>query len=123
MKTIFQHIERVKGQPHHIRKQVAFASAATLTVIVALAWFVGSISTGAFAIREDSSFAPNIGQGDVTTTGDVSGSRPAFSGIAGAGAAAVLPQVDVAPAAHIEIIDAAPAAAGQKKAEQTVIPF
>ncbi len=113
MRTLSQHIEYVKGQPHHVRKQVAIAAAAGGTALVALVWLVGSITTGAFAIGNTPAASA------VTTGGDVSGNQ----NLAGAGAAAALPQTDVTPA-HIEIIDAAPAAgAASKKPEQTTIPF
>lgn len=121
MKTIFEHIDSIKAKPHHIRKQVAFASAAVGAGLIALVWLVGSVTTGAFSIK-GSSFAANAEQGStVTAGGDTSGNHPADSGIAGVGAAAVLPDASVP--AHIEIIDTNSAAAGGKQAEQTTIPF
>ena len=117
MKTIFDHIERVKGQPHRVRRQIAFTSAAIGASLIAVVWFVGSISTGAFAIHGDSLAASSSQESAVTTGGDVSN-----QGLAGAGAAAMLPQSANVPA-HIEIIDATVPASGQKQAEQTTIPF
>jgi hypothetical protein len=117
MKTIFEHIDRVKAKPHHIRKQIAFVSAAVGAGLIALVWLVGSVTTGAFSIK-GSSFAANAEQGStVTAGGDTSGNQ----NLAGVGAAAALPDASVP--AHIEIIDAASATAGQKQAEQTTIPF
>lgn len=117
MKTIFEHIDRVKAKPHHIRKQVAFASAAVGTGLITLVWLSVSLATGAFSIKE-SSFAANAEQGNtVMAGGDTSGNQ----NLAGVGAAAALPDASVP--AHIEIIDANSATAGQKQAEQTTIPF
>ncbi|MFA6519899.1 MAG: hypothetical protein WCT41_03725 [Candidatus Paceibacterota bacterium] len=114
MKTIFEHINHVKARPHHIRKQVAFASAAVGTILIALVWLVGSATTGAFSIKGDS-FATSAEQESTVTTGSNA------SGLAGVGAAAALP--DAKAPARIEIIDATPAAGAQKQAEQTTIPF
>jgi len=115
MKTVFDHIDHIKGQPHHIRKQVAFASAGALTIVIALTWFVGSLATGTFAIR-DTSFTSSGQIAPVTADGG------ANQNLAGAGAAAALPQNANVPA-HIEIIDATPAASSERQAEQTTIPF
>ncbi len=111
MKTIFEHIEQVKQQPHHVRKQVALAAAASCTALVALVWLVGSVSSGVFAIRDGATSA-------TSASSEVADNQ----GLAGAGAAAAFQQSEVTPA-HIEIIDAAPSASAQKKAEQTTIPF
>ncbi len=114
MKNIFDHIERVKGKPHHIRKRIAFTAAATGTAVVALVWLVGSFSLGAFAIKENS-FADSTGQESVVATEGDNGSPNL------AGAAAALPSAN-APA-RIEIIDAVSSTSGQKKTERTIIPF
>ena len=114
MKTILNHIERIREQPHQVRKQVAFATAAALTACVALIWLVGSLATGAFAIK-GSSFAAGAEEGNATLTDG------AESQLAGAGAAAALPQSKSAPA-HIEIIDSSPSPE-KRQAEQTTIPF
>ena len=118
MKNIFEHIEQVKGKPHHIRKRVAFTVAAAGTAIVALVWLVGSLSLGAFAIQGNS-FAESTGQESVIATDSNNDSFPANGGIAGA--AAALPSAN-APA-RIEIINAASSNSGQKKTERTIIPF
>lgn len=118
MKTVSEHIAYVRNQPHHIRKQVAVASAAGGTILIAIVWLVGSLSTGAFSIREDASFASATEKSAAATDSDVSASQS----LAGAGAAAALQDEEKAPA-RIEIIDSTPAAPVQKKAEQTTIPF
>ncbi len=118
MKNIFEHIEKIREKPHHIRKQIVFSSAVVGAVAIALIWIIGSVSTGAFAIRE-SSFADIGAQGaELQNTTGNSGSGTA--GIAGAAAAISDPS---APA-HIEIIDTSPpSASSSKQAEQTIIPF
>ncbi len=115
MKTVFQHIEHVKGQPHHIRKRIAFTAATVGAGIIALIWLVSSATTGAFAVK-GSSFADSVGQGSVEATASTD-----TSGIAGAAAAPILENAS-APA-RIEIIDTASSSSKQKQAEQTTIPF
>jgi len=119
MKTIFEHIEHVKGKPHHIRKKVAFTAAIVVTALIALVWFVGSLSLGAFAL-EGSSFADATEQGSFTVESGSEAGLPSKAGLpATAGVAAALEGED-APA-RIEIVDTAPPK--QKKAEPTTIPF
>ncbi len=116
MKTVFDHIERVKGKPYHIRKKIAFTAAASCATLVGLVWFIGNISFGAFTIQ-GSSFAESVGQaGVITTSGS---SEPSNL----AGAAAALPSKNTNAPAHIEIIDTASSTVGQAGAEQTTIPF
>ena len=114
MKTLFEHIEHVKGKPHHIRKRVAFALAAGGTGVVAVVWLVGSVSLGTFALP-NTSFADSTGQSPVLSSDGAGGNSNL------AGAAAALSNENTP--ARIEIIDAASPTSGQKKAEQTVIPF
>ncbi len=118
MKTVSEHVEHIKGKPHHIRKRIAFTAAASGAIVIALVWFVGNISLGAFALG-DTSFADAVGQGNIETMSNENGSRPADSGIAGVAAAL---QSANAPA-HIEIVDTASSTRSIKKAEQTTIPF
>lgn len=115
MKNIFDHIEYVKGKPHHIRRKVAFAAAAGMSGVVAFVWLASSLATGAFVIQ-GSSLADATGQQDVVATTSDSGDQ----GLAGVGSAAVL-QDGSAPA-HIEVVDTTPPAP-VKKTEQTVLPF
>lgn len=122
MKTVFEHIEHVKGQPHHVRKRIAFATATFGAALVALVWLVSSIGTGAFAVQ-GSSFADIRGQGSVEATDSAnnndSGTNSANSGIAGAAAAL---ESSSAPA-RIEIVDTASSTRSVKKTDQTTIPF
>ncbi len=117
MKTIFEHIEYAKSKPHHIRKRIALTATATITAVIALVWFFGTLSSGAFAIQ-GSTFAESTGAEPTIATGTESDSNS--EGIAGA--AAALPNDANAPA-HIEIIDTATSSAATSTAEQTVIPF
>src|ERR1700690_527702 len=98
MKTVSEHLTHLKGKPHHIRKRVAFATAAGVAACIALVWLIGNLSLGTFAIA-GSSFADSTAQSPVVTT---SGSDSGDSGLAGV--AAALPSAS-APA-HIEIVDA-----------------
>ena len=118
MKTIFEHIEYIQGKPHHIRKKVAYATAGGVAALVALVWFFGTLSSGAFAIQ-GSTFAQSTGGDPATTTdtGIVDGGTD--SGIAGV--AASLPQSQTQ--AHIEIIDSSTSTSSEKPVEPTVIPF
>ncbi|MDD3530998.1 MAG: hypothetical protein PHV99_00130 [Candidatus Pacebacteria bacterium] len=117
MKTIFEHIEHIKGKPHHIRKRVAYAAAACGASLIALIWLAGSISTNAFAISGNS-FAESVEKGNTLTTG---ADTTATSQLAGAGAAAVLQ--DAETPAHIEIVNTTPEPSKGKQAEQTTLPF
>jgi hypothetical protein len=109
MKTIFDHIERVKGKPHHVRKQVAFASAGVLTALIAVVWVAGSLGTGAFALK-DTSFGGSAAGATLTAeTGNA-------QGLAGAAAAN-----NTAAPARIEIVDTASSTG--PVAEPTTIPF
>ena len=111
MKTIFDHIERIKQKPHHIRKRIAFGTAAAGTAVIALVWLVGNLSLGTFALKE-SSFADAVGTGGIEATGDVSQNL--------AGAAAALQDED---APRIEIVDTSPSTQAAPKEEPTTIPF
>lgn len=113
MKTVFQHIEHVKGKPHHIRKRVAFTAAGALTGLVALVWLVGNLSLGTFAIS-GSTFADAVGKVPKIET-----TSQALPGLAGAAAAF---DAGAKEPAHIVIVDTKPAVI-EKKVEQTVIPF
>ena len=61
MKTIFDHIERVQGKPHHIRSRSPFSAAAAGTAIIAFVWLVSSVGAGTFALK-DTSFAQSTGK-------------------------------------------------------------
>ena len=116
MKSIFDHIDRAKEQPHHIRKNIAFGAATGVTGLIAFVWLAGSLYTGAFAIR-GASFADSTGQ---TTPVVVAGPDGQGQNLAGAAAALQGPS---APA-HIEIVDTASSSTkNAKPVEQTILPF
>jgi len=114
MKNIFEHVEYIKGKPHHIRKSVAFAIATTITAIIAIAWLTINLSMGNFAIQ-GSSFADSVGQDSVQVLGGKSDNK----NVAGAAAAVS----DDSGPARIEIIDANPSTKKPVLIEQTTIPF
>lgn len=115
MKTVFEHVEHIKGKPHHVRKQVSFSIAAAGTALVSLIWLATSLSTGAFAIK-GSSFAESVGQASVIATGDTEGTNQNI-----AGAAAAFPDTTAGPP-RIQIVNTA-TSSPIKKVEQTVLPF
>ncbi len=117
MKSVFEHVEYVKSQPHHVRKRVVFGIAGGVTGLIALVWLVGNLSMGLFAIQ-GSNFADAMagGSGAVTTSGGSDTS-------ALAGAAAALSSDGENVPAYIQIVDTTPKATTTKKAEQTIIPF
>lgn len=114
MKTLSDHIEYIKGKPHHIRKRVAFATAAFGSGLVALVWFVGSYATGSFAIHGDSFAVGTDQQNAVVTTSDTASQNLA-------GVAAALE--DAKSPAHIEIVDTMAGVASNHQSEQTTLPF
>ena len=114
MKTIFDHIEHAKGKPHHVRKQIAFGAATSVTAFIALMWFGQSISSNAFAIQ-GTSFAESTGQETVVVTG----AEDRNQNLAGAAAAF---EANSGPA-RIEIVDTASSTRKTKQAERTIIPF
>ena len=115
MKTVFEHIEHIKDKPHHIRKNIAFATAAGATALIAFVWLAASVSTGVFALKP-TSFADIANQKEaVEVVGPGNGSENL------AGAAAALGPKDTPP--RIQIVDTASSTRPGKKPEQTTIPF
>jgi len=113
MKTVFEHVDYVKGQPHHVRKRVAFGVATGVSALVALVWIAGSLATNAFAIQ-GSTFAMSGEQETVATT-----SALGDTGLAGAAAAVQ----DANAPAHIEIVDTSVPVPVKKQSDQTILPF
>ena len=124
MKTLFDHIETIKAQPHHVRERVALGAAGACAAVVALVWFFGVFATGTFAIQ-DTTFAQSTGA-EASAVATVAQQDTNY-GVAGA--AAALPS-DTSVPAHIQIVDAPPASGlpqGSLSApaapSATVIPF
>lgn len=113
MKAFFDHIERIKGKPHHVRKQIAFGAAGAGAAFVALVWLAGNISSGSFAIKGPS-FADLANPGAIETGGGDS-----LKNFAGAAAAFG----DAENPARIEIVDTSSSTRAAKKPEPTTIPF
>jgi len=112
MKTLTEHIHHVKGQPHHVRRQVTFAVVGGTTIVIALVWFGTKLALGSFALP-NTSFADATGKSQLETVPHTSS-----TGLAGAAAA-----LDAGTPAHIEIVDTASSTKPAPKAEQTTIPF
>jgi hypothetical protein len=114
MKNVFEHIEHVKGKPHHVRRRVAVAGATVGSAMIALVWLVSSVMTGAFAI-EGSTFALSTGQEGAFATTSASGTE----GLAGAAAAVS----GSSGKARIEIVDTTPPPVPSKQSDKTMLPF
>src|SRR4051812_34696772 len=94
MKSLFEHIDTVKEKPHHVRRKVAFSAALGGTAVIALAWFIFTLSAGTFALQ-GSTFA------DSTQPAVVASGNSANKNLAGA--ASALPAAS--QPAHITIVD------------------
>jgi hypothetical protein len=118
MSRVLDHIERIKKQPHHVRKQITFGAAGLGTALIALVWLVGNLSAGRFAIQPNS-FADSV-NGQAVVTVDSTGQKQV------AGAAEALQSGNILgtrrPAAHIQIVDTSTTTTS-KQAERTIIPF
>ena len=107
------HIETLKGKPHHVRKRVAFGIAGGSAALIGILWFGISLSSGAYAIHA-SDFA------DATAASASVTSAPQNPQLAGA--AAALDSNQQSAPAHIQIIDDTPSAHASTT-EATIIPF
>ena len=47
------HIERLRAKPVHVRKQVALAASSAVTGVVAVAWLMAMVATGAFSLESE----------------------------------------------------------------------
>ncbi len=110
--TVFDHIERLRGKPHHVRKQIAYGGAFAISAVIGILWFGVSLASGSFALHPTSFAEATAGRATVAETGG------GGEGVL-AGAAASLS--GAAPAPAIEVVDVAPAPAPAPEA--TVIPF
>lgn len=114
MKTFVEHVEHIKGKPHHVRKRFAHGAAAVITGLIALVWLGSSLAFGRFALPS-TSFADSTNSNSVIATGDVSTPDTGFAGVASAFSD---PQL-----AKIQIVTVATSSTVAKQTEQTVIPF
>lgn len=114
MRRVFDHIERVKEKPHHVRRGIAFGSAGLIAAVIGLTWFSVSFSSGAFAIQGSSFADATQGSDTVTTQGSQDTS------LLGAAAAA---DAESGPA-RIEVVNAATSStATSAPSDKRVIPF
>jgi len=110
MKTLTDHIEYVKGQPHHVRRSVAFGVSGVFTAFVGLVWISGSLVSGAFRIQ-GSSFAD-------AHNAEVQVAAPSNANLAGVAAA-----FSPAPPPSIQIVDTSSTSVKTQALEPTIIPF
>jgi hypothetical protein len=120
MMLLADHIENVRAQPEHIRRQIALTIAVVLTAIVALLWFGMSLASGAFALKS-TSFAEATSGVEAQPASPSSGSVSRLFGAVGAafGGAPSGP-------ARVEVIQAKPDTTRKSDAsivESTVLPF
>lgn len=117
MMLLTRHIETVRQQPEHVRRQVAFTVAAVLTGLIAFIWLGASVATGAFALKstsfaEATSGAPLPVQQSSGGAGDLVGAVGAFFGGTSEGPA------------RVDIVGADAAATPRTPAaEATILPF
>ena len=114
MQRIIHHVNRVKAQPHHIRKKVAFGVAGGVTGLVALVWVSASLATNTFAIQ-GSQFADSTGEQFVEKVGP--------DGSQLAGAAAALSGEDNTPRIQIVNVTSTVAPATTTSDTRTMISF
>lgn len=77
-------LDAIRDKPHHVRRQVAFASAVGVTAVIALVWLSVSLYVGAFEIQ-GSNFAELTGA--ASATGADTGAGSGSDAVAGAAAA------------------------------------
>ena len=117
MRSVFEHVDRVRAKPHHIRRRVALGGAGTLTGLIAVVWLGASLATGTFALK-GSNFA------EMTGAAPGERARAAAAG-ATAGAAAATESRPDAPA-HVEVVPSGagvPAPTPAPPVGPTIIPF
>ncbi len=118
MKKISKHIAYLKSKPHHVRKRIAFGTAATITTLIGVLWFGASFSSGSYAIT-GSNFAQSTGSSTVAPVVHSAENTNKLAGVA----AAFYSSEQTKPA-HIEIIDTATTSTlSQKNTDRTIIPF
>ncbi len=120
MKGVRHHIERVRAQPHHIRKRVVFGIAGGVAGLIGFIWLGSSLAAGAFFLHP-TSFAQALAPQQpvyASTTATPDGSNLA-------GAAAAFNAQQQSEPAHIVIVNAPSSAskAATATTTQTTIPF
>lgn len=110
MNAFFDYLERLKGQPHPVRRRIATISAAGAAAFVGLLWFGTSLAMGGYALKSGS-----FAQSSLEATEAPATRTSQLAGATAADAAASAP-------AHIEVVDIA-SSSPHTRAEPTVIPF
>jgi len=120
MILLTRHLDHIRQQPEHIRRQVALSVAAVVTGVIALIWLGASVATGVFALK-NTSFAEAT-SGVVPQVAQTGGGLSNLVGAAGA----ALTGASQGPA-RIEVVDVEPpTAAGAHRisgGEPTILPF
>lgn len=129
--TIFDHVERLRTKPEHIRRRIAVGTATGITAVVAAGWMLAVVFSGSLAIAPST-----VGTGDGTLAsapgtsqiaGGVTQTKSAFDSLLGAVGFA---NASSAPAT-ITVVNAStstPSTSDDPEAQptggdQTVIPF
>ncbi|HEY4522948.1 MAG TPA: hypothetical protein VJK73_01090 [Candidatus Paceibacterota bacterium] len=97
MRTVGEHLDRVREQPHHIRRRFALGTAGALTALIGIVWLGASLATGTFALK-GSNFAEVTGA-VLPEESSASQDTAAVDGVAAAAAAST----KRAPA-HVEVV-------------------
>jgi len=117
MRTVSEHLDRVRERPHHVRRRIAFGTAGLLAGAIGLLWLGTSLATGAFAIQ-------GAGFADATSGGIEVAPKgaPANQGLAGAAGA---PSAGDTSATQVEVVPSsdAPIRSPSSGASSTIIPF
>lgn len=117
MRTLGEHLDRVREQPHHVRRRFALGSAGALTALIGVVWLGASLATGAFALK-GSNFAEVTGAETAEVAAEGQGAAP---GVAAAAAAA--PKSE---RAHVEVVPSdtgMPSKPPPPPPGPTIIPF
>jgi len=114
MRTVFQHIDRVRERPHHVRSRIAFGTAGVIAAAIGVVWLGTSLATGAFAIQ-GATFADANGAAPLKVAETGSGT--------GVAAVAVGTTASEPVSAPIEVIPVTPKPTTKAAPGPTVIPF
>ena len=82
MAAIFEHLERLRAKPHHVRRQIALGTSVAVTALVAVGWLGALASSPKFALNPETAGDGVDMQSAVTET------RSNFSELVGAAGAA-----------------------------------
>jgi hypothetical protein len=122
---MFEHLERLRNKPHHVRRNIALGSAGALTALLAVGWLTATIAGGSLALQPVPLDPTGATAAIASSVSDTSSS---FSQLLGAvGAATGISGSSTAP--QLQIVDGAQSSTLAAKvststaSSQTVIPF